>query len=163
MHTKSCNVTATNWNGVLFGTEEYGTFDKVLVDAPCSSERHVIQKDFQYGGWSIKKMKQNASIQVQLLLSALKSVKPGGIVVYSTCSISPLENEQIVDTVLLLCKQHDIIACSDQNSTTMDATINRFPVDTFFCYENIEQGILVLPTEKCNWGPMYFCRLYRIV
>lgn len=161
-NTHKSNVTITNWDGQQFGTEEVRTFDKVLVDAPCSSERHVIQKHFQYGGWSVKKMNENAKLQVKLLLSALKTVKPGGIVVYSTCSISPLENDEVIDKAVQTIRQHkDMLFAVDDTCSLIDSTINQLAEGTFN-YLKTRHGILVLPSECCNWGPMYVSRIFRI-
>ncbi|MCM8778625.1 MAG: RsmB/NOP family class I SAM-dependent RNA methyltransferase [Candidatus Omnitrophica bacterium] len=76
-------------------------FDKVLLDAPCSSEARfdtTNPKTFLY--WKEKKIKEMVRKQKRLLFSALHSVKPGGKVLYSTCTFSPEENEGIVNWVL---------------------------------------------------------------
>ena len=73
-------------------------FDRVLLDAPCSSEgRFTINnpKSFQY--WSEKKIKEMARKQWPLLYSAFRSLKPGGVLVYSTCTFAPEENEQQIE------------------------------------------------------------------
>ncbi|WP_163830854.1 RsmB/NOP family class I SAM-dependent RNA methyltransferase [Spartinivicinus ruber] len=76
-------------------------FDRVLLDAPCSSESRFSQLDPRsWNHWSIKKVKEVAKKQKKLLLSALYSLKPEGIMVYSTCSFSPEENELIVNHAL---------------------------------------------------------------
>lgn len=76
-------------------------FDRVLLDAPCSSESRFTQFDpDSWSHWSIKKVKEAAKKQKKLLISALYSLKPGGIIVYSTCSFSPEENEFIVNNAL---------------------------------------------------------------
>ena len=69
-------------------------FDRVLLDAPCSSEGRIDLNDpksYQY--WSEKKIKNMAHKQWKLLSSAFKSLKPKGTLVYSTCTFSPEENE----------------------------------------------------------------------
>ncbi len=69
-------------------------FDRVLLDAPCSSEGRFNTNDpksFQY--WNEKKIRDMAHKQWKLLHSAFQSLKPGGILVYSTCTFSPEENE----------------------------------------------------------------------
>ena len=69
-------------------------FDKILLDAPCSAEaRFVDGEPATYGYWKEKKVKEMYSVQKQLLSSAWDALKPGGILVYSTCTFSPEENE----------------------------------------------------------------------
>ncbi len=76
-------------------------FDKVLVDAPCSSEsRFKVAKPKTYAYWSPRKIKEMATKQRGLLLSASRLVKPKGVLVYSTCSFSPEENEGVIDWFL---------------------------------------------------------------
>jgi len=75
-------------------------FDKVLVDVPCSCEG-VVRKDYsvlrQLGPGLYKRMHR---LQRGLLLRAVRLVRPGGLVVYSTCTFAPEENELVVDYVL---------------------------------------------------------------
>ncbi len=76
-------------------------FDRVLLDAPCSSEaRFKPSKPKTFDYWSEKKIKEMTRKQWRLIYSAFRSLKPGGILVYSTCSFAPEENELIVDRLL---------------------------------------------------------------
>ena len=69
-------------------------FDKVLLDAPCSAESRFIKGDGStYGYWSERKVKEMAYKQRQLIFSAWSAIKPGGTLVYSTCTFAPEENE----------------------------------------------------------------------
>ncbi|MFA5087905.1 MAG: RsmB/NOP family class I SAM-dependent RNA methyltransferase [Candidatus Omnitrophota bacterium] len=76
-------------------------FDRVLVDAPCSSEgrfRSSQEKTFAY--WSPRKIKEMVRKQRGLILNASRMLKPGGVLVYSTCTFAPEENEGVVDWLL---------------------------------------------------------------
>lgn len=76
-------------------------FDKVLVDAPCSMEGRFTTSDpDSYKDWSPKKVKELSHRQQYLLRSALSATKVGGVVVYSTCTLSPEENEGVIDWLL---------------------------------------------------------------
>lgn len=76
-------------------------FDRVLLDAPCSTEgRFVAGEPMTYRYWSVRKIREMAFKQKQLLESAIRCVKPGGLVVYSTCSFAPEENEEVVQHAL---------------------------------------------------------------
>ncbi|WP_457602346.1 RsmB/NOP family class I SAM-dependent RNA methyltransferase [Nitratifractor sp.] len=72
-------------------------FDRVLLDAPCSSEAKfstLRPQSFSY--WSPRKIKESQRLQKRLILSAWESLKPGGTLLYSTCSFAPEENEEVL-------------------------------------------------------------------
>lgn len=76
-------------------------FDKILVDAPCSMEGRFLSTDKDsYKDWSPKKIKLLAQSQKWLLRSAITATKPGGTIVYSTCTLSPEENEEVLDWLI---------------------------------------------------------------
>ncbi len=76
-------------------------FDRVLLDAPCSSEgRFQLSDEHSFGFWNASKVKEMVRKQRRLLFSAVHALKPGGTLVYSTCALSPEENEGAVDYVL---------------------------------------------------------------
>ena len=76
-------------------------FDRVLLDAPCSSEaRFDLNDPDSMAHWSPGKVREVAHKQKRLLLSAIHALKPGGVLVYSTCSFAPEENECIVHAAL---------------------------------------------------------------
>jgi len=78
-----------------------GLFDKVLVDAPCSSEgRFKTFEKKSYAYWSLRKIREMVRKQRGLLLNASRALKPGGTLVYSTCTFAPEENEGIVSWFL---------------------------------------------------------------
>ena len=88
-------------DGRRVGRQVPGRFDRVLLDAPCSSESRFYTGDpHSYKFWSEKKIREMQRKQKQLLHSALLALKPGGTLVYSTCSYAPEENEIVVDRQL---------------------------------------------------------------
>ncbi|MDI9610511.1 MAG: NOL1/NOP2/sun family putative RNA methylase [Archaeoglobales archaeon] len=75
-------------------------FDRVLVDAPCSN-LGMIRKNFSYAkGWNLKMSLDLSRLQKELLRAGYECLKPGGVLVYSTCTLEPLENEEVVDHIL---------------------------------------------------------------
>ena len=68
-------------------------FDAVLVDAPCSGEGMFRKEPDALSGWSEQAVAQCAARQRNILTAAAKTVKPGGRLVYSTCTFAPEENE----------------------------------------------------------------------
>jgi NOL1/NOP2/sun family putative RNA methylase len=76
-------------------------FDRVLVDAPCSSEGRFLSTDEKtWSYWSLRKIHEMAHKQKGLLLNAGRLVKPGGTLVYATCTFAPEENEAVIDYFL---------------------------------------------------------------
>ncbi len=76
-------------------------FDRVLLDAPCSSEGRFHTSDPEsYAYWSPRKIKEMTRKQRRLLFSAVQSLRPGGVLVYATCSLAPEENEAAVSRLL---------------------------------------------------------------
>ena len=76
-------------------------FDRVLLDAPCSTEgRFRTDEPETYAYWSPRKIKEMAHKQRRLLFSAVHCLRPGGVLVYSTCTFAPEENEAVLDKTL---------------------------------------------------------------
>ncbi len=80
-------------------------FDKILVDAPCSGEGTLRKSPKTFLIWNPNMIKKIASTQKRLAEAALKLLKVGGEMIYSTCTLAPEENEMIVD---YLVKKFDI-------------------------------------------------------
>ena len=75
-------------------------FDKILLDAPCSGEGTLRSSKATYEMWNIQSVKNLSNIQKALLASAIDLLKKDGELVYSTCTHSPEENEEVLDFVL---------------------------------------------------------------
>ena len=73
-----------------------GFFDKVLVDAPCSGEGRFRKEEAAVTDWSRETVEMCARRQSEILHSAAQMIRPGGRLVYSTCTFSPEENELVV-------------------------------------------------------------------
>jgi len=77
-----------------------GFFDRILVDAPCSGEGMFRKEEAARGEWSLENVRMCADRQAVILEEAAKMLKPGGVLVYSTCTFSPEENEGTVSAFL---------------------------------------------------------------
>ena len=75
-------------------------FDKVLLDAPCSSEAHVYTNKTELAKWSENRIRGLKKRQLGLLNGVWHALKPGGTLVYSTCAVTPEENEWVVGAFL---------------------------------------------------------------
>ncbi|PWU24064.1 hypothetical protein C5B42_00910 [Candidatus Cerribacteria bacterium 'Amazon FNV 2010 28 9'] len=95
------NVTLFNKPGELLWRQFLNVFDKVLVDVPCSMEgRFSCDDPSTYEDWSLKENKFLSTRQKGLLRSGIRCARVGATIVYSTCTLSPEENEEVVDWVL---------------------------------------------------------------
>ncbi|WP_297068163.1 tRNA (cytosine(49)-C(5))-methyltransferase [Thermococcus sp.] len=93
------NTIVTTRDGAHFA--RYGSsFDRVLLDAPCSSAGMIRKRWNFLTAWRMKRVLRYMNIQKKLILAAYRALKPGGILVYSTCTLDPLENEEVVDYLL---------------------------------------------------------------
>ena len=78
-----------------------GYFDNILLDAPCSTEIELNPNNLSsFKFWNTKKTSLLAKIQKQLFSNAIKLLKPGGELIYSTCTYSVHENEEVIDFIL---------------------------------------------------------------
>jgi tRNA (cytosine49-C5)-methyltransferase len=76
-------------------------FDRILLDAPCSGEGMIDLDDPKaLDHWSVAQVKRLQRIQKKALATAWDLLKPGGVLVYSTCTMAPEENEAVVDYLL---------------------------------------------------------------
>jgi len=97
------NTIITRKDGLLLCKEfekEKTKFDKILVDAPCSGEGTIRTAPKTAKMWNIRTVKTLSKIQKGLLSSAIKILKVGGEIVYSTCTHSPEEDEEVLDYIL---------------------------------------------------------------
>ena len=76
------------------------TFDKIILDAPCSGSGMFRKMDEMQDDWSIAKVNKYAEIQKSLILIAYAMLKEGGEMVYSTCSFSYEEDEEVIEYLL---------------------------------------------------------------
>lgn len=76
------------------------TFDRILLDPSCSGEGLFVTPEGQPDYWNKKALKHFSGLQFGLLKQAFRMLKPGGRLVYSTCALNAIENDQVVDDFL---------------------------------------------------------------
>jgi len=142
--TEQKNLKVTAHDASKWCLYEKSVYDKVLLDAPCSSERHVLEDSKELSLWAPGRTKAIAVTQFAMLASALDIVKKNGMIVYSTCALSQLENDDIIRK--LYQKRPD-----------------RFELirKEFSFGEPTEFGWQVLP-DTTGWGPFYLAIIRRI-
>lgn len=84
-------------------------FDKVLVDAPCSGEGMFRKNPNARVEWSVSQIYGCAKRQLHILIDASRLVKPGGHIIYSTCTFSPEENESVIANFLEIHKDFRVV------------------------------------------------------
>lgn len=138
------DIKITGYNAESWGLYEQNKYDAILLDAPCSSERHVINDPKYLSAWSESRPKRLSISQYAMLSSALIAVKENGYILYSTCSINSEENEGVIAKLLT------------RHSSEVDI------IDTKCDYgEKRKYGTLILPDRSNGIGPMYFCLIRK--
>jgi 5-methylcytosine rRNA methyltransferase NSUN4 len=140
------NIVVKGLDGNKYGLVKPDYFDKVLCDVPCSGERHLLENKAEFDLWTEKRSQNLAVRQYSLLSSAWLTCKPGGRIVYSTCSISNYENDQIIKKII---KRRGVEIIRDQ-------TLSKYNF-----IEPTEYGYQILP-DKFGFGPMYFAVMLKV-
>jgi 16S rRNA C967 or C1407 C5-methylase (RsmB/RsmF family) len=122
-------------------------FDAILLDAPCSSERHVLRQARALAEWSPSRIRGLAVRQWALLSSALIMLKNGGCLVYSTCALSPAENDEVVARAS--AKYGDRLS------------FDRPRYEGLGIAEETAYGVSILPDRAGGAGPMYVSRMTK--
>lgn len=137
------NITVTGHDAGRWGLYEKEAYQAVLLDAPCSSERHVLNSPAHLSKWSPSRPKRLQKEQFTMLSSAYLTLERGGFLLYSTCSVNPGENEGNAGRLL---ERH--------------ADMEEIPAGLPFS-EKREYGCLVLPDTAGGRGPMYCCLMRK--
>ena len=101
-------ITNTSSDKLLEVFEGY--FDKVFIDAPCSGQGMFRKDEYAIEDWSISKVDECVSIQKQLIRDGYKMLKNKGILIYSTCTFTKRENEDIIKDFLDDCEGARLIS-----------------------------------------------------
>lgn len=147
------SVKTTELDGRKIGPLQPERFDKVLVDAPCSNDRSwLFSSDTQQAALRIAGRKDLPVVQIQLLSSAIEALRPGGSLVYSTCTLSRAEN---CDVIAELLSTFSCILSVDL-SEIASAVSHEFSFAA-----GMRHGLLVVPTRDKPWGPMYVAKIKK--
>ena len=133
-------------------TEQY---ERILLDAPCSSERHVLADKKYLSQWSPARIKTVAVEQWALLSSAYRMLAPGGYMLYSTCALCHEENDGMIEKLL---SKFDSAACVYSENfpkAITDSARQRCGI-SFEAIEKTTCGFHLLPDVHDGAGPIYF-------
>ncbi|XP_064819937.1 tRNA (cytosine(34)-C(5))-methyltransferase, mitochondrial-like isoform X2 [Oncorhynchus masou masou] len=156
----SSTVTVSNQDGRIFGQTEAGMYDKVLLDAPCSNDRSWLFSGpggEQHGAVRLRERARLPTLQTQLLRSALAALRPGGVAVYSTCTMSRSENQEVVEAVLNSCPGVELQDLEEELALPLQEHFTFTPLG-----HTPSLGLLVVPQQGQTWGPMFLSRIKRI-
>ncbi|HAZ11309.1 MAG: hypothetical protein A2X86_20475 [Bdellovibrionales bacterium GWA2_49_15] len=139
------DVTLTSYDGRRFGLHRPDSFDTILLDVPCSSERHVLLDQNELAHWKPKRSKLLGELQFSLLCSAFSALKKNGQILYSTCALAPQENEKQIERLL-------------KKRPGQVEVISHPLLEKYF--EKRPYGYLALPDQQ-GMGPLFCCLLKK--
>lgn len=142
-------------DGALMCQRETETFDCILLDAPCSSERHVLSDKKYLEQWTPARIKHLALSQWALLSSAFRLLKPNGMILYATCALSPRENDEVIKRLIKKINTAHII------DIDIEKVKKVCPHSLPNC-EKTEHGFQVLPDIQNGAGPLYFSLIKKL-
>jgi 5-methylcytosine rRNA methyltransferase NSUN4 len=137
------SICVSSHDASKWGLYQKDHWDAILLDAPCSSEQHVLKSASHLAQWSSKRSKRLAIQQFAMLAAALDAVKPGGRIVYSTCALSRQENDGVIEK--LLKKREGMFTLPPPHGVG----------------ESTEYGRMILPDVYAGKGPIYYCVLVK--
>lgn len=141
---RMAQVRVTGHDAARWCRHEQDACDAILLDAPCSGERHLLADPGEMRRWTRARSPALAQRQYALLSSALRVVRPGGHLLYATCSVSPLENDGVVQRAL----------------DRLGARVEPVPVSAALG-EPTSLGWTVFP-DRFDAGPVYWSLLRRM-
>lgn len=149
------NVNVICKDGATLCLAKNNLFDRILLDAPCSSERHVLLDENYLKDWSPSRIKTLSMAQWALLSSAWRMLKPDGFMVYSTCALNTEENDGVIKKLIKKFNDVEILEPEIQFS------VNNFCKVDLPEGEKTEFGRHVLPDVCGGAGPLYFTLLHK--
>lgn len=133
-------------------------FDKILLDAPCSGEGMMSLGDNKdFATWSVASVKRLHQLQKRILVQAWRLLRPGGTLVYSTCTMAPEENEAVID--YLLRHNDDIeVRQIDINLPNQVTPLKEWNGKSFD--ERIKFAIRLIPSPDIE--AFFVCKLHKV-
>lgn len=141
------NTKVMQKDGKYFGDQMPVSFDKVLLDAPCSGEGLIyLRGKNPLRFWSINRVKRYANIQKELIESAFISLKHGGTMIYSTCTLEPEENEGVITYLLKNYPNARLEEIDIEKKRNMTSGITKWSGNNYD--KSVVKSIRILPNSK---------------
>ncbi len=151
----SSRVKTSCSDGAKWCTRQTECFDRILLDAPCSSERHVYNDPKYLKDWSLSRIKTVTTEQWALLSSAYRLLQPEGILLYSTCALCPDENDSMIERLVKKFNKDgssfDFLEPQPDTDEISDCVKITLPQ-----WEKTKYGYQILPDLTDGAGPIYF-------
>lgn len=147
-------------DGAKWCTTQTEVYDRILLDAPCSSERHVLADEKYLAEWTPNRIKTLAMEQWALLSSAWRLLVPGGYLLYSTCALCPAENDEVVARLFKKFDDAELVFKDEMPSINEDFSAY-CKMDVIPVPERTEYGFHILPDQKEKCGPIWFTLLRK--
>lgn len=122
-------------------------FDKILIDAPCSGEGMFRKEPAVIKSWLEKGTDFYAKLQREIVTYAVKMLKTGGMLLYSTCTFNPKENEGTIEYLLNLCPELSIVSVQNRYEGFGEGLKKYAPN-----VDNIEESIRIWPQRMQGEG-----------
>jgi NOL1/NOP2/sun family putative RNA methylase len=129
-----------------------------LIDAPCSAEGTVRKSKAVLFHWGLRNIERMARIQKGLIVSAFRALRPGGTMVYSTCTIAPEENEAVVAYLLERFPEADLIPIA-LPGVKLRPGINKWQVESFD--KRIKKCGRILPQDN-DTAPFFIAKIAKM-
>lgn len=143
-----CQIGDAGLLGEQFTKE---SFDRILLDAPCSGLGVIRRKPDLKWVKTEEDIANIAQLQAELLHAVSDLLKPGGILVYSTCTMEPSENNEIIESFLIK---------NSNFSLEMEPFLSELPNARQECQKSSEQGLQIFPDDYHSDG-FYIARLRK--
>ena len=143
-------------DGATWCTRQTECFDRILLDAPCSSERHVIADPKYLNTWSPSRIKTVTTEQWALLSSAYRLLRPQGILLYSTCALCPEENDGMIERLYKKFNKDGSAFSLLEPKPNLDEVSFFAPALTLPGFEKTQYGYMIMPDRQDGAGPIYF-------
>ena len=167
----TCRTKTTLGDSSLWCKSMGESFDAVLLDAPCSSEKHVMRSAKWLSQWSVARTRELAFRQWALASCAFRLLKSGGFLLYCTCALLTGENDAQVARLLekfptaLVVPRDEVGGIFCQNAHLSRAKITcteGLSLDSLFdCAEQTRFGFHILPDTAFGAGPIYFSLIQK--
>ena len=143
-------------DGATWCTRQSECFDRILLDAPCSSERHVIADPKYLNTWSPSRIKTVTTEQWALLSSAYRLLRPEGILLYSTCALCPEENDGMIERLYKKFNKDGTAFNLLEPAPDLSQVSAFAPALTLPGFEKTKYGYMIMPDRQKGAGPIYF-------
>ena len=151
-------ISVTGFDGTLACKKFDTKFDSILLDAPCSSERHVLQNPKYLSQWTKSRIKNLSYTQWALLSSAFLTLNDEGFLLYSTCAISTDENDGVIEKLL---KKYCNCQCIELDFTKIYEKLPSNLKIPKLKVEKTKFGYQILPDVNKGAGPIFFCLIQK--